>query len=112
MRVKENAGYDALGLAELLRHGEVTAGEVYAAAVEAITVLNAKINAVANGPLERPLEYALDGPFGGVPFVVKNLGCYPQRIPNRMGTRLNGKAMAICDRRRRDVHRKFSAVRL
>jgi|SRR5450755_1586341 len=112
MRVKEYAAYDALGLAELLHHGEVTAGEVYAAAVEAITVVNAKINAVANGPWERPLEYALDGPFGGVPFVVKDLGCHPQGVPNRMGTRLSGKAMAICDRRRREVHRKFSAVRL
>ena len=49
MRVKEYAEYNALGLAKLLRHGEVTAGEEYAAAVEAITVVNAKINAVANG---------------------------------------------------------------
>ena len=75
-------------------------------------MVNAKINAVANGPWERPLEYALDGPFGGVPFVVKDLGCHPQGVPNRMGTRLSGKAMAICDRRRLEVQRKLSAVRL
>jgi amidase len=62
MRVKENAEYEALGLAELLRHGEVTAGEVYAGAVEAITVVNAKINAAANGPWERPREDASTGP--------------------------------------------------
>ena len=75
MRVKEFTDYSAL----------VLAGEVHAAAVEGITVVNSKINAVANGPRERPLDYALDGRFGGVPFVMRDLRSYPQEVPNRDG---------------------------
>lgn len=89
MRVGEYAACDATALAELMRRGEVTAEEVYASAVEAINAVNAHINAVADGPWQQPLDYATDGVFAGVPFVLKDLGNHARGIPVRSGSRLS-----------------------
>ncbi|MFQ5343931.1 MAG: amidase, partial [Anaerolineae bacterium] len=69
--------YDGLGLAELVRNGEVTAGEVVEAAIMRIEKLNPQLNAVihtmydqARAAVERGLP---DGPFTGVPFLLKDL---------------------------------------
>jgi amidase len=94
MRIDEYAACDATALAELVRVGDVTADEVHALAAEAITNVNAVINAVADGPWARPLEYRLDGPFGGVPFVLKDLGAHASGVRNRMGSRLTGAGIA------------------
>ena len=90
MRIDEYASFDATGLAELLRARAVSADEVRAAALEAIALVNPQINAVASGPWERPLDHADDGPFHGVPFVLKDLGAHAAGVAQRMGTRLSG----------------------
>ena len=90
MRVDEYAACDATALAEVVRRGEVTAAEVYQAAVAALAAVDRDLNAVAGGPWDRPLDYAADGPFGGVPFVLKDLGCHPAGVPIRGGSRLSG----------------------
>jgi amidase len=95
MRLDEYAACDATALAELIRRGDVRAEEAHAAAVEAINQVNGALNAVADGPWEAPLEYVRDGPFGGVPFVLKDLGAHPKGIPARWGTRLSGEGIAF-----------------
>ena len=95
MRVDEYAAQDATALAELVRRGEVSADEAYAAAVEAIDAVDVELNAVANGPWDRPLEHAQDGPFTGVPFVIKDLGAHPRGVPVRMGSRLTGDGISF-----------------
>ncbi len=46
MRVAEYVTYDAVGLAELVAGGEVTAAELRAAALDAVRAVDPQINAV------------------------------------------------------------------
>jgi amidase len=70
--------FDATGLAALVRKGDVHPRELIEAAIAAIERLNPRINAVvtplfeqARAAADEPLP---DGPFRGVPFLVKDLG--------------------------------------
>src|SRR5262245_5173171 len=90
MRVDEYTAHDAIGLAELVRRGDVSAAELYATALEAIARVEPRLNAVVDGPWERPLDHAADGPFAGVPFVLKDLGAHAAGIPVKAGSRLSG----------------------
>ncbi|MBS1253428.1 MAG: 6-aminohexanoate-cyclic-dimer hydrolase [Anaerolineales bacterium] len=83
--------YDGLGLAELVRDGEVTAGEVVEAAIARIEALNPQLNAVihtmydrARAAVERGLP---EGPFTGVPFLIKDLFVAYAGEPLRAGSR-------------------------
>ncbi len=69
--------YDATALAELVRCGEASAHELLDVAIERVEALNPRINAViakhyeeARAAIERGLP---DGPFQGVPFLLKDL---------------------------------------
>jgi Asp-tRNA(Asn)/Glu-tRNA(Gln) amidotransferase A subunit family amidase len=70
--------YDGLGLAELVKRGEVTPTEVLDAAIERVEARNDAVNAV----IGRRYEYGRaaiaaglpDGPFKGVPYLLKDLG--------------------------------------
>jgi amidase len=69
---------DATALADLVRKGEVQPGELVEAAIDRIERLNPRINALvtplfdwARAAAKEPLP---EGPFGGVPFLVKDLG--------------------------------------
>lgn len=95
MRVDEYAKCDATELAALIRCHEVTAEDVYAAARRAIEKVDASLNAVADGPWERPLDYAAGGAFTGVPFVMKDLGSHLRGVPTRCGTRLSGDGISF-----------------
>lgn len=90
MNIDEYAALDATALAAVIASGEVTADEVATLATEAITSVNRELNAVAEGPFDRPLDYAADGRFAGVPFAIKDLVCHAAGVPTRMGTRLLG----------------------
>lgn len=90
MDVSEYTACDATELAKLLKNGDVQASEVHEAAVRAIAEVNPQLNAVADGPWEKPLEYNASGLFGGVPFVVKDLVCHTADVPMRAGSRLTG----------------------
>lgn len=69
--------YDALGLAELVRRGQVAPAELLEAAIERVEALNGSVNAV----VMRLYDYGRqaiaaglpDGPFKGVPFLLKDL---------------------------------------
>ncbi|MFF8772069.1 amidase [Kitasatospora sp. NPDC015120] len=91
MNIDEYAALDATALAAVIASGEVTADDVAALATEAVTTVNKELNAVAEGPFDRPLDHAADGRFAGVPFAIKDLVLHAAGVPTRMGTRLLGK---------------------
>jgi amidase len=67
---------DALGLAAHLRNGDVSAAEIVETAIEAIEALNPSLNAVVLKTYDMARKGAaqpLSGPFGGVPFPLKNI---------------------------------------
>ncbi|MEJ8570123.1 amidase [Microbaculum marinum] len=89
MRVDEYAEQDAVGLADLIRRGEVTAEEVAGCAAEAAERVNPQINAIIDR-FDAPIHGAADGPLAGVPFLVKDLVLHVEGVPTKMGSRLLG----------------------
>lgn len=76
--MREYADYDGLGLAALVRKGEVTAAELLEAAIERIERHNGVLNAVTFKAYDEARTTAAsalpEGPFKGVPFLIKDLG--------------------------------------
>ena len=74
----EYEAYDALGLAALVKAGEVSATEVLEAAIARVEARNPAVNAVVMELYDlaaQAIEAGLpDGPFTGVPFLLKDLG--------------------------------------
>lgn len=69
--------HDALGLADLVRRREVSASELVEACIERIERINPRLNAVVSPLYDRARADAAgaigDGPFAGVPFLLKDL---------------------------------------
>ncbi|MEM8609832.1 MAG: amidase [Myxococcota bacterium] len=83
--------HDALGLAELVRRGEVRPEELVEECIARIERVNPQINAVVRPLYDRAKTRASgtlpDGPFAGVPFLIKDLiQCIPG-VPTEMGCR-------------------------
>ena len=85
------ADYDTLGLAELVRRQEVTPLELTRAGLDAIAALNPKLNALVMVLEEQALAAAggalPDGPFTGVPFLIKELTVSYAGLPTSCGSR-------------------------
>jgi amidase len=84
--------YDALGLAELVRTGQVSAGELLDEALARTAAINPRINAVIH-LMEARARQAIaaglpEGPFRGVPFLIKDLLAAYAGEPLRCGSRL------------------------
>ena len=84
--------HDGLGLADLVAKGEVTPGELLDAAIERIEARNPALNAVvytwydeARAAISAGLP---EGPFRGVPFLLKDLYAYFAGQPISNGSRL------------------------
>jgi amidase len=90
VQVSEYADHDATALAELIATGKVTATEVQQAAHEAIEQVNGELNALVGPLFDKPLEHDPAGPFGGVPFALKDLITHAAGVPQRAGSRLLG----------------------
>ena len=77
MGMEELRWLDATALADLVRRGEVTAAELVEAAIARIERLNPALNVVVTPMYEAARKAASgrlpDGPFTGVPFLVKDL---------------------------------------
>ena len=77
MSLAEYAAHDALELAELVRRREVTPSELGALAAEGSARVNDRLGAVIELFEDRidtvPDAAVHDGPFGGVPFLLKDL---------------------------------------
>ena len=88
--LKDYANYDGLGLAELVRTRQVSAAELLEAAQARAAAVNDRINAIiipmhdlARARAKEPLQ----GPFAGVPFLVKDLFQDYQGVPTAYGCR-------------------------
>lgn len=83
--------YDGLGLAELVRQGEVSPTEMVEEAIARIEALNPQLNAVIHKMYDQALETARnrveDGPFRGVPFLLKDMTAAYAGEPLRAGCR-------------------------
>lgn len=88
---KEYDRYDGLGLAELIQNGQISAEEVCEAAIERIERFNPSINAVVTPMFDigrRALaEGLVEGPFIGVPFLLKDLIAAYKGVPLTFGSR-------------------------
>lgn len=91
MSMEDYSDYDGLGLADLVARKEVSPAELVEAAIERVERHNPSLNAVvykgyedarkaAQGPLP-------DGPFKGVPFLIKDLGMPVAGWPRSSGSR-------------------------
>lgn len=92
MQFDEYRRHDALGLARLIRQGEVTRQEVLDAALQRLAAVNPLVNAVTylHPPAIDPAMPRLDGdgPFAGVPYFMKDLHAPVQGMPLTHGCRL------------------------
>lgn len=90
-KINDYDQYDALGLAELIRNGDISPAEACEEAIDRIEKLNPELNAIvtkmydegrktANGPIP-------DGPFFGVPFLLKDLLASYAGVPMKSGCR-------------------------
>jgi amidase len=87
----ELARLDATAQADLVRKGEVTPAELAEAAIARVEATNGDVNAVIHPLFEEGLEAARnelpDGPFKGVPFLLKDLGAAFAGQPLHLGMR-------------------------
>jgi amidase len=83
--------FDALGLADLVRRKDVTPGELLEGAIERVEARNPAVNAVVIKLYDyarRAIADGLpDGPFRGVPFLMKDLTAPIAGIPMTRGSR-------------------------
>jgi amidase len=83
--------YDGLGLAELVRKKQVKPAELVEEAINRIEKLNPKLNAVVHKMYEQARQAAEedlpDGPFRGVPFLLKDLVTFYAGVPLSNGCR-------------------------
>jgi amidase len=86
------AAYDGVGLAELVRKGDATPSELVDAAILRIERRNGALNAVVHRAYDEARALAAsgalhEGPFRGVPFLVKDYGPTVAGWPNSHGSR-------------------------
>jgi amidase len=83
---------DATAMAELVASGEASPPELVDAAIERVERLNPELNAVIHPLFDEAREQAAgdvpDGPFKGVPFLLKDLGAAFAGQPLHMGMKL------------------------
>ncbi len=92
MAFTEYGRYDALGLAELVRSGQVSPTELLDEALSRVAAVNPQINAVIHlmeGRARDAIAAGLpEGSFRGVPFLLKDLMTAYAGEPMRFGSRL------------------------
>jgi amidase len=90
--IRDYVSHDGLGLAELVRKGEVSARELADTALAAIERVNPKLNAVLQRlPEQAHAEIAQglpDGPFRGVPFLIKEIVLHAKGVRLDQGCKL------------------------
>ena len=86
------ARLDATAQADLVARGEVTPNELLDMALAAVEALNPRLNAVVlvqEAAARAAIRAGLPrGPFRGVPFLLKDLGCEAVDFPSHNGSRL------------------------
>jgi Asp-tRNA(Asn)/Glu-tRNA(Gln) amidotransferase A subunit family amidase len=97
-RFAEYERYDATGLADLVRRRQISPGELLEAAIERVEARNRAVNAVTM-PLYEYGRAAItrglpDGPFTGVPFLMKDLSAAIGGVPMTRSSRFFADAPA------------------
>ena len=91
MSMDDYSNYDGLGLADLVARKEVSPAELVEAAIERVERHNPSLNAVVYKGYEDARKAAQghlpDGPFKGVPFLIKDLGMPVAGWPRSSGSR-------------------------
>ena len=92
MKLAEYARYDGLGLADLVRQGQVTSRELGRLALDAVEAVNPTLNCVIQTLPERLVdlrdESVPNGPFKGVPFLIKDLLLFERGVLSEAGSLL------------------------
>lgn len=90
MSLSEYATYDATGLAELVSRKEVTPLELLEEAIARVEKHNPTLNAIVYKAYDEARAAAKgdlpDGPFRGVPFLIKDIGAMVQGWPTTAGS--------------------------
>ena len=101
MGFDEYASYDGLGLAELVRRGEVKPAELLEAALERADRHDPTLNAIVYDARDEARRAAAgelpDGPFRGVPFLIKDLGVEVAGWPITSGSRFQKDVVSARD---------------
>jgi amidase len=97
-RSRATGTLDATGAAQLVAEGEASALDLVDAAIKRIEALNPKLNFIAAEAFEQARARAkarnLEGPFAGVPYLLKDLVEYPG-LPFRHGSRMFANAIGM-----------------
>ncbi|MDG1844972.1 MAG: amidase [Acidimicrobiales bacterium] len=82
---------DSVDLATMIRDGEISPTEAVQASIDRIEALDGQLNAVVTRRFERALQDAAaeipDGPFRGVPFLLKDLRTSSANEPMHLGNK-------------------------
>jgi amidase len=91
MEFSEYRSLDGLGLAELVRHRDVSPSELVEAAIARAEAVNPDLNFLVYRDFARARAAAAcartDGLFAGVPFLLKDILAFSQGMPTRQGAR-------------------------
>lgn len=92
MNIHEYEDLDGLALADLLKRGEVTSAELMDCAIALAEARNPALNVITYPRYEESRKIAADweprGPFGGIPFLLKDAGLAHRRFPTSLGSKL------------------------
>lgn len=92
MNEADYQAHDAVGVAELVAAGEISAKEVLEAALARADAVKSDINAITYDLADEALDLVKDGappgPLGGVPFLLKDLSAQMAGTPTSAGSRL------------------------
>lgn len=101
MSLPDYAEHDGVGLAALVAEGEVSPAELVEAAIERIERHNGALNAVVHKAYDEARRVAAgalpDGPFRGVPFLIKDLGMMVAGWPRSSGSRFAANIVDTAD---------------
>lgn len=98
MAIEEYSEFDATGLAELVRNGETTPLELLESAISRAERHNPRLNALTYKAYDEARENASgalpDGPFRGVPFLIKDIASPVAGWPQTSGSRFLARQTA------------------
>jgi amidase len=101
MSFDDYASYDAIGLAQMVRLGQVSVGQIIEASIARLERFDPLIGAVVYRAFDEARAVAQapeSGPFTGVPMLIKDLGLHVAGWPRTSGSRFhNGVADADDD---------------